>query len=103
MNSTNINAEPMRPLLRLGVVFWMLIWETVTWNMLTRALTPSSRATAAMVTLAFQVTGGYGHAEVDPPAAGNDAIDNCRFEEVSDDHLGPVHQLLRGFAVCPED
>ena len=47
----------------------------------------------------FQVTGGYGHAEVDPPAAGNDAIDIGRFEEVSDDHLGPVHQLLRGFAV----
>ena len=80
MNSTNINAEPMRPLLRLGVVFWMLICETVICDMLTRALTPNSRATAELVTIASQVTGGYRHAEVDPPAAGNDAIDNCRFE-----------------------
>src|SRR5438477_3531880 len=30
----------------------MLIWETVIWDMLTRASTPSSRATAAMVTVA---------------------------------------------------
>jgi hypothetical protein len=30
----------------------MLIWETVIWDMLTRAVTPASRATAAMVTLA---------------------------------------------------
>ena len=37
---------------RLGVVFWMLIWETVIWDMLTRASTPTSRATAAMVTVA---------------------------------------------------
>ena len=36
----------------VGVVFWMLIWETVIWDMLTRALTPTSRATAAMVTVA---------------------------------------------------
>jgi hypothetical protein len=36
----------------LGVVFWMLIWETVIWDMLTRASTPTSRATAAMVTVA---------------------------------------------------
>ncbi len=32
----------------LGVVFWMLIWETVIWDMLTRASTPASRATAAI-------------------------------------------------------
>ena len=81
------------------MVFWMLISETVICDMLTKALTPNSQATAELVTIASQVTGGYGHAEVDPPAAGNDAIDNCRFEEVSDDHLRPVHQLLRGFAV----
>src|SRR6266852_1275886 len=30
----------------------MLIWETVIWDMLTRASTPTSRATAAMVTVA---------------------------------------------------
>jgi TRAP-type C4-dicarboxylate transport system permease small subunit len=30
-------------------MFWMLIWETVMCDMLIRALTPSSRATAAMV------------------------------------------------------
>ena len=36
----------------LGVVFWMLIWETVIWDMLTRASTPTSRATAVMVTVA---------------------------------------------------
>jgi len=34
------------------VVFWMLISETAIWDMLTNALTPASRATAAMVTLA---------------------------------------------------
>ena len=34
------------------MVFWMLIWETVIWDMLTRASTPTSRATAAMVTVA---------------------------------------------------
>lgn len=28
----------------LGVVFWMLIWETVIWDMLTRASTPTWRA-----------------------------------------------------------
>jgi hypothetical protein len=38
----------------LGVVFWMLIWETVIWDMLTKASTPTSRATAAMVTLAVR-------------------------------------------------
>jgi hypothetical protein len=36
----------------LGVVFWMLIWETLIWDMLTRASTSASRATAAMVALA---------------------------------------------------
>src|SRR5262245_54038846 len=36
----------------LGVVFWMLICETVICDMLIRALTPASRATAAMVTAA---------------------------------------------------
>jgi hypothetical protein len=30
-------------------MFWMLIWETVICDMVIRALTPSSRATAAMV------------------------------------------------------
>ena len=30
-------------------MFWMLIWETVIGDMLIRALTPRSRATAAMV------------------------------------------------------
>jgi len=30
-------------------MFWMLIWETVICDMLIRALTPSSRAAAAMV------------------------------------------------------
>jgi len=30
-------------------MFWMLIWETVICDMLIRALTPSFRATAAMV------------------------------------------------------
>src|SRR5262249_61926565 len=39
-------AEPVLPLL------WMLISETVIWDMLTRAFTPTSRATAAMVTVA---------------------------------------------------
>ena len=33
------------------MVFWTLIWEIVICDMLTRALTPSSRATAAMVTV----------------------------------------------------
>jgi hypothetical protein len=33
------------------MVFWMLIWETVIWDMLTRASTSTSRATAAMVTV----------------------------------------------------
>jgi hypothetical protein len=41
----------------LGVVFWMLIWETVIWDMLTRASTPTSRATAGMVTLAVRYPG----------------------------------------------
>jgi hypothetical protein len=49
MNKTKISAEPVLPLQRLGVMFWMLIWETVICDMLIRALTPSSRATAAMV------------------------------------------------------
>ena len=35
-----------------GVVFWTLICETVIWDMLTRAFTPTSRTTAAMVTAA---------------------------------------------------
>jgi hypothetical protein len=40
------------------VVFWMLIWETVIWDMLTlKAFTPTSRRTAAMVTVA-QASGG---------------------------------------------
>ena len=30
-------------------MFWMVIWETVICDMLIRALTPSSRATAAIV------------------------------------------------------
>ena len=81
MNKTNISAEPMLPLLRARRdVLWMLIWETVICDMLTRALTPSSRATNAMATVAFQVSGGYGHAEVDASAAVNDAIDIGRFE-----------------------
>src|SRR5262245_60164934 len=45
-------AEPVLPLLRARVVCWMLIWETVIWDMLTRASTPTSRATAAMITVA---------------------------------------------------
>jgi hypothetical protein len=36
------------------VVFWMLIWETVILAILTRASTPTSRATAAMVTVAVR-------------------------------------------------
>jgi hypothetical protein len=32
----------------------MLIWETVNWDMLTRASTPTSRATVAMVTVAVR-------------------------------------------------
>jgi hypothetical protein len=35
----------------------MLIWETVIWDMLTRALTPTWRATAAMVTVASRYAG----------------------------------------------
>jgi len=73
---------------RLGVVFRMLIWETVIWDILTNASTATSRATAAMVTVALQVTGGHGHTEVDSPAAANDAIDVGGFEEVSDHYLG---------------
>jgi len=42
------------PLLRARVVFWMFIWETVIWDTLTRASTPTSRATAAMVTVAVR-------------------------------------------------
>ena len=41
----------------LGVVFWMLIWETVIWDMLTRASTLTSRATAAIVTRASRYPG----------------------------------------------
>src|SRR5580704_17399721 len=41
----------------LGVVFWMLIWDTVIWDMLTRASTPTWQATAAMVTLASRYPG----------------------------------------------
>jgi len=32
----------------------MLIWETFIWDMLTRASTPTSRATAALVTVAVR-------------------------------------------------
>jgi hypothetical protein len=73
-------AEPVLPLLRLGVVFWMLIWETVIWDMLTKAFTPTSRRTAAMVTVASRYPGGHGHAEVDPPTAADDPIDVGRFD-----------------------
>jgi hypothetical protein len=38
-------------------VFWILIWETVTWDMLTGASTQTSRATAAMATLAASYPG----------------------------------------------
>ena len=34
------------------VVFWMLISETVIWDMFTNTLTAASRATAAIVTVA---------------------------------------------------
>ena len=33
----------------------MLIWETVIWDLLTRASTPTSRATAAIVTFASSI------------------------------------------------
>src|SRR6202040_2166278 len=36
----------------LGVVCWILIWETVSWDMLTSASTPTYRATVPMVTVA---------------------------------------------------
>jgi hypothetical protein len=42
--------------------------------MLTNAFTPVSLATAAIFTVA-EVPGGHGHAEIDPPAAADDAID----------------------------
>jgi hypothetical protein len=65
-------------------VFLRLIWETVIWDMLTRASTPTSRATAGRL----QVPGGHGHAEVDSSTAADDPIDVGRFEQVSDHHLG---------------
>jgi hypothetical protein len=70
------------------VVLWMLMWKIVIRDMLTRVLTQSSRATAANGHGPFQVTDGYGHAEVDPPTAADDPIDVGRFEQVSDHHLG---------------
>src|ERR1700730_8079952 len=36
----------------------------------------------------LEVPGGHGHAEVDPAAAADDAINITRFEEVADHHLG---------------
>jgi hypothetical protein len=69
------------------VVFWMLIWETVIWDMLTRAFTPTSRATAAIVTVASRYPADT-DAEVDPPTAADDPIDVGRFEQVSHHHLG---------------
>ena len=36
----------------------------------------------------LQVAGRNGHAEVDPPAAADDAEDVGRFEQVPDDHFG---------------
>jgi hypothetical protein len=66
----------------------MFISETVIWDMFTNAFTPVSRATAAMVTVALEVRGGHRHAEVDPPAAADDAIDITGFEQVADHNLG---------------
>jgi len=45
-------VDPVLPLLRARGGVLELIWETVIWDMLTRASTPPSRATAAMVTVA---------------------------------------------------
>src|SRR5216684_1729723 len=80
----------------------MLISETVIWDMLTNAFTPASRATAAMVTVASRYPGGYGHAEVDPAAAADDAINITRFEEVADHHFGAGgSQERRPFVLAP--
>jgi hypothetical protein len=45
----------------------------------------------------------YGHAEIDPPTAINDAIDIGRFEQVSDDHLGASGSQGRSALVLATD
>ena len=80
MNKTNISAEPMLPLLRarrgvldahLGDCHLRHVDQSVDSKF------PSDRRHGHG---RFQVSGGYGHAEVDAPAAVNDAIDIGRFE-----------------------
>jgi hypothetical protein len=52
VNKTNIVAKPVPPLLRPGVLFWRLIWQSEICDLSIRELTPSSPATAAIVTVA---------------------------------------------------
>ena len=57
------------------MVFWMLIWETVIWDILTKASSPTSRATAAMVTVAARYPADTDMPEVTPPTAADNPID----------------------------
>src|ERR1700687_3711840 len=50
----------------------------------------------------LEVPGGHGHAEVDPAAAADDAIDITRCEEVADHHLGAGGSQRRSpFVLAP--
>src|SRR5262245_53303859 len=81
----------------------MLIWETVIWDMLTRAFTPTSRGNRRHGHGGLEVPGGHGHAEVDPPTAADDPIDVSRFEKVSDQHLGASNPQRRRPVVLAAD
>ena len=70
--------------------------------MLTNAFTPASRATATIGYGRLEVPGGHGHAEVDPAAAADDAINITWFEEVADRHFGARgSQRRRPFVLAP--
>jgi hypothetical protein len=66
----------------------MLISETVIWDMLTNAPHSGFPRHGRHGQCRLEVPSGHGHAEVDPAAAADDAINITRFEEVADHHLG---------------
>ena len=73
---------------RLGVVFRMLIWETVICERLTRAFTPTSRATVAMVTAASRYPGDTAMPKKTRRTAAHDPKDVGRLEQITDHHIG---------------
>jgi len=66
----------------------MLISETVIWDIVDQRVHFGFPRHGRHGQGRLEVPGGHGHAEVDPPAAADDAIDITRFEQVADHHLG---------------